>query len=104
MKKIIDGKIYDTETATEIADWSNSYGLSDFKHCSETLYKTTKGAYFVYGEGGANSRWAEPVGNMRGYGDGIQPMNPAEALGWCETHDVDADVIAAEFTDLIEEA
>ena len=38
MKKIINGRKYDTETAKEIGYWSNGYPCSDFNHCNETLY------------------------------------------------------------------
>ena len=53
MKKIINGRKYDTETAKEIGYWSNGYPCSDFNHCEETLYLKKTGEYFLYGEGGA---------------------------------------------------
>ena len=46
MKKIISGKLYDTETAKEIAVWNNGRSYSDFSHCVETLYKKRTGEYF----------------------------------------------------------
>ena len=39
MKKIINGKKYDTETAKEVGYWNNGYPCSDFNHCEETLRK-----------------------------------------------------------------
>lgn len=42
MKRIIDGKKYDTETAACIATWDNGYYGNDFKRCEESLYRTKK--------------------------------------------------------------
>ncbi len=41
MKKIINGKKYDTETATRLADWNNG------GYCKETLYQKHTGEYFM---------------------------------------------------------
>ena len=69
MKKVIEGKVYNTETAEELHDWSNHYPCSDFKACSESLYRTKKGAFFIAGSGGPLSSYAVPCGN--GYGGGL---------------------------------
>lgn len=103
MKQVIDGKVYNTETATHIANWDNGVYGNDFRACDEDLYVTKKGAYFVHGKGGALSRWAESCGNNgRCGGSGIEVLSPKEALAWRETHDVDADKIAEHFK--VEEA
>lgn len=53
MKKIIDGKMYNTETAKECGTWDNcEYG---FNRVEETLYRKKTGEFFIHGEGGANS-------------------------------------------------
>lgn len=62
MQKIIEGKKYDTETATLIATYEYS-NLRDFNYCVEELYQTKKGAYFIYGEGGPLSKYAKEIGN-----------------------------------------
>lgn len=94
MKKIIDGKVYNTITATAVADWWNRVSQSDFSYCEETLYRTRKGAFFIAGTGGPMTKWSEPCGNNAvSGGSGIIPMNKAEALEWCEQHDIDADII-----------
>jgi hypothetical protein len=87
MKKIIDGKRYDTETATKIAGWSNNLGSRDFHNCSEDLYKTKSGNWFIYGEGGPMTNYATSCGN-NSYcgGEDICPMTPEEAQIWLETH------------------
>lgn len=98
MKKVIDGKIYNTETATRIANWDNGVYGSDFNACGESLYVTKNGAYFVHGKGGALSRWAVSTGNNgRCGGESIEVLTQKEALRWCEEHDVDADEIAEHF-------
>jgi len=99
MKKVINGKVYNTETATQIANWDNGIYGSDFHACEETLYVTSKGAYFVHGDGGPATRWARPVGsNGRCGGSGIEVLSQREALQWCENHAVDADVISEHFS------
>lgn len=39
MKKIINGKMYNTETATEIEHYNNGMPYSDFTYFEESLYK-----------------------------------------------------------------
>lgn len=97
MKRVIDGLTYNTETAVLVGEWDNGLGRNDFNNCSEQLFKTQKGRFFIAGEGGAMSRWSEPVGNMRSGGSGILPLTPEEALSWCEQHGIDADTIAEHF-------
>jgi hypothetical protein len=40
MKKIVNGKLYDTETAESLGQWKHSMN-------THSLYRTKKGAYFV---------------------------------------------------------
>ena len=103
MKKIIDGKLYDTETAECLHEYWNRLSTSDFKSVEETLYKTKKGTYFLHGRGGGLSVWAEHTGNGSGYGQAIVPMSEQEAIEWLETHEGD-DVLLALFADKITEA
>ena len=99
MKQVISGKVYNTETATLIADWGNGLSTRDFGHCSESLYITKKGAYFIAGEGGAQTKYAQSCGDGIGSGENIEPIKKDEALLWCETHDVDPDTIGVSFDD-----
>lgn len=88
MKKIINGKRYNTETAEFVAGYSNGTGRGDFRYVSEDLYRTPRGRWFVAGEGGAMSSWATPCGdNSRTGGEGIRPLNPDEAMEWLEIHE-----------------
>lgn len=86
MKRIIDGKVYDTETATEIA--CDSYSSpGDFSYSCETLYKTKKGRYFMHGEGGPKSDYAESVGNNVTSGSSrMWTINEAEAQNFAAKH------------------
>lgn len=98
MRKVIDGKVYDTSTATKVADYSRCSGSGD--DVDEALYRTAKGRWFLAGEGGPLSRYGESVpGNRSAYteGSGLIALSPAEALAWCEDHEVDAETIEEYF-------
>jgi len=86
MKKIINGRLYDTETAKELG--SDSYSnRRDFHYWVETLYKKRTGEFFIYGEGGPLSKYAEAVGlNEWSGGERIMPLSYAEAQEWAENH------------------
>jgi len=104
MKKIVNGKRYDTETATRIENWWNRLSDSDFNHCEETLYKTKNGNYFIHGCGGPMTNYSVSVGNS-GYGGStqIRPLTKKEAYEWCEEHNL-TDIIEEEFVDMIDDA
>ena len=87
MKKIINGKSYDTETAKKVAMWSNNLSYRDFNWVEETLYRKKTGEYFLHGEGGPMSRYAEATGtNSWSGGERIMPLTYAEATRWAEEH------------------
>ena len=91
MKKIISGRRYDTETARELASTSSAEGRSDFHWWEETLYRKSTGEYFLYGEGGPASRYAESCGqNQWTGGSRIMPVSLEAAQKWAEDH-LDAD-------------
>jgi len=86
MKKIIDGKLYNTDTAEELGHYWNGLGTNDFRNISESLYRTKNGVYFTAGSGGAMSSYARPCGNMTGGGEGIMVLCVDEAKEWAERH------------------
>lgn len=96
MKKIINGKLYDTETATCVGDDQFS-DARDCKYWYERLYRKKNGEYFLYGEGGPDSKYAVIVGftEWRG-GEKIVPMDINEAKEWVEKH-LSADAYIEEF-------
>jgi hypothetical protein len=63
MKKVIEGKIYNTETAECLCDVGNNLSARDFHHNHSKLFVTEKGAFFVAGGGGPLSLWSVSVGN-----------------------------------------
>ena len=103
MKKIINGKKYDTETATAVGSWSNNYSCRDFNHCAETLYRKKTGEYFLYGYGGPMSKYAESCGqNEWSGGERIEPLSYVNARQWAEEH-LDVDEYEAEFGEVAED-
>ena len=96
IKRIINGRTYDTATATEIG--GNGYSTpNDFRHYYERLYRKRNGEYFLYGEGGPLSKYSESVGtNETSGGETIIPMTYAEARDWVEDN-LDADDYIKEF-------
>ena len=104
MKKVIDGVLYNTETATEIA--SDSYSNpSDFNHWEEVLYRTKKGSWFLLGSGGPSSRYSVSIdtNSWSGSNDNIAPLEPREAMQWLERAE-EHDLILEHFADLVREA
>ena len=86
MKKIINGKRYDTDTAQLMGDAGyGNYG--DFERWSEELYRKNTGEYFLHGEGGAMSRYAQETGqNQWSGGEKIIPLSYSSAQKWAEEH------------------
>jgi len=96
MKRVIDGKIYNTDTAERIGTHGYS-NFRDFRYENTDLYKTKKGAWFLCGEGGPLSRWSQSRGNEQTGGSGIEALTTTEALAWCEAAGINADTIAEYF-------
>lgn len=85
MKKIIAGRLYDTETATKIADYHSSYPYNDFGYYEESLYRKKTGEFFLYGEGGPASKYAKSVGQNEWRGsEKIIPISYENAQKWAE--------------------
>jgi hypothetical protein len=87
MKKIIGGAKYDTATAKKLGEWSNGHGYGGFDYCEESLYRTKSGKYFLYGSGGALSKYAVSAGdNSWNGGSQIITMSRTAAMEWAEEH------------------
>lgn len=85
MKKVIEGVLYNTETAKWLAVWRNAGSWRDFSHCEETLYRTKSGKYFIHGEGGAMTKYAQSSGqNSWSGGEKIEPVSRKTAQEWAE--------------------
>ncbi len=86
MQRIINQKRYDTKTAKALG--SDGYGNpGDFEYFEETLYRKKTGEFFLYGYGGARSRYAKQLSaNTWAGGERIIPMTEEEAREWAEKH------------------
>ena len=99
MRRIVDGKRYDTRTAEEIGTASRGHH-GDFRAWTETLYRTKKGVYFIAGNGGPMTRWGQSSGNESWGDEGILPLTRDEALEWCSTYLDDAEEYEGFFSDI----
>lgn len=90
MKRISNGKLYDTETATALADISGRGGTlssGDSAYEDTWLYRSPAGTFFIAGEGGAQSRWAKPFGeNGSMGGEGLIVIDHLEARSLYEKY------------------
>ena len=95
MKKIINGKIYDTDTARHVAFAAGGDGFSSWQ---EDLYQKRTGEYFIHGKGGPMTKYAHYVdgNNMWSEGEKIIPMGAEKARTWAEEH-LEADEYAEIF-------
>lgn len=85
MKKVIKGKLYNTDTATLLGKYANEYGNTDFNYIRESLYRTKSRAYFIHGEGGGLTMYAVSAGNNTWCGgEKIIPMSREAAREWAE--------------------
>ena len=96
MKKIINGKLYNTDTAKRLGEWAND--ITDNLHwVSETLYQKQRGEFFLHGEGGPSSKYAESIGQGSwSSGEKIIPLSYDAAQAWAEEH-LDANAYQATF-------
>ncbi len=86
MKKIINGKKYDTETAEVLGGFENGIP-GNLNYCEERLYRKRTGEFFLYGYGGALTKYSVSVGsNAWSGGEDIQPLTEAGAKKWAEEH------------------
>jgi hypothetical protein len=86
MKKVINRKKYDTETATPIGQYHNDRAINDFRYYWEQLYQKTTGEYFLYGEGGPMSKYARSTGDGYDGGEKIIPLTREKAREWAEKY------------------
>lgn len=103
MKKVINRKTYNTETATEITKYWNGLSYTDFGYFYETLYRTKKGNWFLHGEGGPLTKYSRNVGNMKTGGDDIIPINENQVIQWLEQYNKTTE-LEKYFRDELEEA
>jgi len=86
VKKIIKGRLCDTDTAHKIGVWDNGqYG--SLEYASETLYRTRSGQFFIHVKGESRSMYAKSVdlGSWTA-GESIFLMSFDSAKEWAEEH------------------
>lgn len=86
MKKIINSKVYDTDKAHYLG---GDGGGDGFSRWHEELYQKRTGEFFLYGEGGAKTQYAEYVeGPGGGWTSGamIMTLSYDAARKWAEKH------------------
>lgn len=97
MKKVINGKLYNTETARRCGEFEPNPYRSDFSWYSETLYQKKTGEFFLHGDGNAASPYSKSCGQNEWCGsEEIQPLTYDEAQKWAEEH-LDGDEYIAIF-------
>lgn len=103
MKRYINGKVYDTETAHEIGSYANAGNWRDFSHYEETLYRKRTGEFFLHGEGGPMTAYRISTGqNTWSGGAKIVPMTVKEAEAWAEEH-LTTDEYDAAFGEIVDD-
>lgn len=87
MKKRIETKVYNTETAKEIIKYEpfGVYGKNDFQYYEETLYLKRTGEFFLYGEGNGLSEYRASYIDGWGPGCKIIPLTFDEAKKWFQS-------------------
>lgn len=97
MKRIINGRLYDTETAKELDYHENMANRSDYRYLCETLYRKRNKEFFMHLEGGPLSEAAEiDDDGMMSSGEKIMPLSTEQARRWCEEN-LDVDTYQALF-------
>lgn len=84
MKKVINGRRYNTESAEFVGTYQSEFGVTDFNYYEEHLYLKKTGEFFIHGEGNGASPYCESYGNMWGPGEKLVPLTHNEAKQWVE--------------------
>ncbi len=86
MKKLIDGKRYDTCAARLIGSYEqkDSEGRTGY---IEELYRKKTGEFFLYGRGGSLSKYARRTAKGKASeGEQLLPLSFADACRWASDH------------------
>ena len=85
---------YDTEKAIKVGTYCSPESTRDFNWFEATLYKTPRShRFFLAGEGGALSRFAQSCGqNTWTGGSDIIPLGYRMALEWAKKHLLEANI------------
>ena len=87
MKKVINGKIYNTETAELIAEDYNECYIDDSCYELEEIYRTNTGKWFLHYAYGPNAFLRENYTNGKNHVEGIEAMTEDRVKMWLEERD-----------------
>ena len=95
MKKVINGKLFDTEKSEVICEHEFS-NPGDFKHVYEALYKSPNGQFFIEYSGGPMSKYSVCCGQNHTSGSsGIRLVEEDEAKEFAEAYGTSKDYVKA---------
>lgn len=90
MRKVINGKVYDTGTAKLVAEWDNGEQFGSFASVEYGLYRKKTGEFFLHVWGGAATRWAAVRDGRTKAAEHVVLVSYDEAREFAERHaDVD---------------
>ena len=89
MKKVVKGRVVDTEKMAKLVEVRFG-NVTDYNYVWETLYWDEESkSFYLYGRGGAASRYAEPVGiNQWSEGEKLLRLTKGLALQWLEENQI----------------
>ncbi len=87
MNKVIRGKRYNTDTARLVGAWEANEPKDSDLWLREELYQKRGGEFFVVGQGGSMTEYAQfSVNGTDKPGVELRPITPDEASSWAEDH------------------
>jgi len=94
VKKILDGLLYDTETASLIGSCGDN--LHDLYASSEALYLTKSGHWFVHGMSSAEGTIKRSSANHHklSTADELYAVLPGEVARWAESRSLSNDALS----------
>jgi hypothetical protein len=103
MRKVVKGKVVDTEKMVKLAEVRFG-SVNDYNYVWETLfYDPESKLCYLYGRGGAASRYAEAVGiNQWSEGEKLTKITKGLALLWLEDNNINIDDELAEILEEVE--
>lgn len=89
MKKVVKGRVVDTEKMAKLAEVRFG-NVTDYNYVWETLYFDPESkSFYLHGRGGAASRYAEAVGiNQWSEGEKFLRLTKGLALQWLEENQI----------------
>ena len=101
---VVNGKKVDLDKAVLLGSYSYGTGNGDINYIYEAIYRTAKGNFVFFGEGGANTYYAEQISNnTRTGGKRLHFLKESEVIELLEKWGEEKAIID-NFADKLEEA